>query len=152
MTFVRRQHRHLSTPHISSHDRLKVGATKRTQTKTRAIICDALPCTALTPEKHFHTREIEYMKPTSNRLTGMAADPHKPIVTPKTKKASPVNLWLLVITAILMLFPPVYLGLANGDMRLAMIYIFGSCIFSVASLFFISHRDGSLHASEDDEA
>ncbi|MDE2395504.1 MAG: hypothetical protein KGM91_08685 [Burkholderiales bacterium] len=48
---------------------------------------------------------------------------------------------LLALNLVIMLFPPIYLGMAHGDRVLAMTYFIGSPLVLIASMFVLSARE-----------
>ncbi len=48
---------------------------------------------------------------------------------------------VLIVNLVVMFFPPIHLGMANGDMSTALLYFFGSPVLVVVSLFVLAKLD-----------
>jgi hypothetical protein len=55
---------------------------------------------------------------------------------------------LLIANLVIMLFPPIHLLMANGNMNLALTYFLGAPTVLVASMFVLGWLDGTKEAED----
>lgn len=55
---------------------------------------------------------------------------------------------LLIANLVIMLFPPIHLGMSNGNMSLALTYFIGAPAVLVASMFVLGWLDGTKEAED----
>lgn len=55
---------------------------------------------------------------------------------------------LLIANLVIMLFPPIHLVMANGSMKLALIYFIGAPAVLVVSMFVLGWLDGTKDAKD----
>jgi hypothetical protein len=71
-----------------------------------------------------------------------------PAQEPSPTAPNPLYQTVVIVNILIMVFPPVYLYLANGNMTWALGYFFISPIIQIASMFFLNSMSGDAAETE----